>query len=209
MANSNYILNQRISNLQYQLDNLGPDVRQNLSNVLLIGNSTNYLSIVNNDDTLILNTSSNNSSLTLIDNSNNSILSANDLTFNGVSILNPPTTKTLINIVSTPDFNIISNNVYYTSAFKNGVVYLTPSSSQLSITFLNSLTSYNIAVLVNIPTDSDYFFKIWTNLNNNFISQQVYLSCDSSSPHLILNIPLGLTVGNYTLNLPSFSYIVS
>ena len=141
MANSNYILNQRISNLQYQLDNLGPDIRQNLSNVLITGNSTNYLSIINNDNTLILNTSSNNSSLTLIDNSNNSILSANDLTFNGVSVLNPPTIKTLINIISTSDFNIITPNIYYTNAYKNGVVYLTPNISQISITFLNSLTS--------------------------------------------------------------------
>ena len=209
MSVSNYILNQRISNLQYEIDNLGPDIRQNLDNVLLTGNSTNYQSIINNDNSFLLNTSSNNSSLTLIDNSNNSILSANDLTFNGVSVLNPPTIKTLINIISTSDFNIITPNVYYTSAYKNGIVYLIPNISQISITFLNSLLSYEVAVLVDIPSDSDYYFKgIWTNLNNNFISQQVYFSCDINSK-LILNIPLGLTVGNYILNLPSFSYIVS
>jgi hypothetical protein len=208
MSNSNYILNQRISNLQYQLDHLPPGIIPNLDSVLLQGNSTNYQSIINNDSTFILNTSSNNSSLTLIDNADVSVLSATDLTFNGTSIINLPTQKTLINIVSTTDFDIITSNVYYTSALKNGVVYLTPNIAQISITFLTSLSQYQLAVLSNIPTDSDYYFTVWNNLTNNFISQQVYLSCDSSS-NLILNIPLGLTVGNYILNLPSFSYIVS
>lgn len=208
MSVSKYILNQRISNLQYELNNLGPDVKQNLSNVLFTGNSTNYQSIVNNNNTFILNTSSNNSSLTLTNNANISVLSSTDLTFNGVSVVNRPTQKTLINIVSTTDFDIITSNVYYTSALKNGVVYLTPNIAQISITFLTSLSQYQLAVLSNIPTDSDYYFSVWTNLNNNFISQQVYLSCDSSS-NLILNVPLGLTVGNYILNLPTFSYIVN
>jgi hypothetical protein len=208
MANSNYILNQRISNLQYEINNLGPDIRQNLANVLLTGNSTNNLNIINNDNSFILNTSSNNSSLTLIDNTDISVLSSTDLTFNGVSVINLPTQKTLINIVSTSDFSVITPNVYYTSAFKNGVVYLTPNISQISITFINALTLYNLAILVNVPSDSDYYFTVWTNLNNNFISDQVYLSCNASS-NLILNIPLGIEIGNYRLNLPSFSYIVS
>jgi len=208
MSVSNYILNQRISNLQYELDNLGPDVKQNLDNVLLTGNATGYRSIINNDNTFILNTSSNNSSLTLIDNADVSVLSATDLTFNGTSIINIPTAKTLINIISTSDFNIITPNVYYTSALKNGVVYLTPNIAQISITFLTSLSQYQLAILSDIPLDSDYYFTVWTNLTNNFISQQVYLNCDVNS-NLILNIPLGLTLGNYILNLPSFSYIIS
>jgi hypothetical protein len=208
MANSNYILNQRISNLQYQLDHLPPDTIPNLDSVLFEGNTTNYQSIINNDSTFILNTSSNNSSLTLTDNTNISVLSATDLTFNGTSIINLPTVKTLINIVSTSNFNVITPNVYYTSALKNGVVYMTPNKAQISITFLTSLSLYNILVLSSPPTDSDYYFIQWTNLNNDFISQQVYLST-SSLPNLFLKVPQGLTVGNYTLNLPSFSYIVS
>ena len=176
--------------------------------MLFEGNTTNYQSIINNDSTFILNTSSNNSSLTLTDNTNISVLSATDLTFNGTSIINLPTVKTLINIVSTSNFNVITPNVYYTSALKNGVVYMTPNKAQISITFLTSLSLYNILVLSSPPTDSDYYFIQWTNLNNDFISQQVYLST-SSLPNLFLKVPQGLTVGNYTLNLPSFSYIVS
>jgi hypothetical protein len=208
MANSNYILNQRISNLQYEINNLGPDIKQNLANVLLTGNSTNNLNIINNDNSFILNTSSNNSSLTLLDNTDISVLSSTDLTFNGVSVINLPTQKTLINIISTSDFSVITPNVYYTSAFKNGIVYMTPNKAQISITFLTSLSLYNILVLASPPLESDYYFIQWTNLTNDFISQQVYLST-SSLPNLFLKIPQGLTVGNYILNLPSFSYIVN
>lgn len=208
MSVSNYVLNQRISYLQYQIDNLGPDFKQNLDNVLFQGNSTGDQSIVNNDDTFILSTASNSSSLEMIDGTNNMILSATDLVFNGTSIVNPPTTKTLINIISTADFVVNTSNVYYTSALKNGIVYLIPNVAQVNITILNALSIFNFAVLVNIPNDEDYYFKVWSSINNEFSSTQVYFSCNADG-FLTLNLPYLLDVGSYTLNLPSFSYIVS
>lgn len=208
MSVSNYVLNQRISYLQYQIDNLGPDFKQNLDNVLFQGNSTGGQSIVNNDDTFILSTSSNDSSLTIIDNLNNSFLTANDLYFNGISIRNPPIYKTLINIVSTADFVVNTSNVYYTSALKNGIVYLIPNVAQVNITILNALNIFNFVVLVNIASDEDYYFKVWSSINNEFSSTQVYFSCNTDG-FLTLNLPYSLDAGSYTLNLPSFSYIVS
>jgi hypothetical protein len=202
MSVSNYILNQRISSLQYQINNLGPDVEQNLSNVLLKGNQTGYTSIVNNDSTMVLNTSSNNSSLTLTSGANTSVLSATDLTFNGASILPVPVAKTLINIVSTTNFTV-NTPAYYTSSLKNGVVYLTPNLSSISITIINALSSYNILVLSSIPDDGLF---VWTNLNDLFISRQVCFSVDSG--FLVLNSSDVVTAGTYTLNLPSFSYLV-
>jgi hypothetical protein len=208
MSVSNYILNQRISALQYQIDHLNPSGHQTLSEVLTQGNSTGNLSIVNDDNTFVMLTAPSASSINMLSNTNNMLLTSSDLTFNGVSVITPPTTKTLINIISTPDFDVITSNVYYTSALKNGVVYMTPSVSVVSLTFLNALSLYNFAVLVDIPSDTDYYFTFYTNLNNNFISQQVYFSCDASS-NLVLNVPAGLTVGNYQLSLPSFSYIIN
>ena len=136
MSVSNYVLNQRISALQYQINNLGPDVIQNLNNVLLKGNSTGDLSIVNSDDTFVMDTTASNSSIQMIDNTNNMLLTSNDLLFNGVSVLNPPISKTLINVISTTDFDVNTSNVYYTSALKNGVVYMTPSVPSINLTFL-------------------------------------------------------------------------
>lgn len=202
MSISCYVLNQRISSLQYQLNNLGPDVEQNLSNVLLKGNQTGYTSIVNNDDTMVLNTQSNNSSLTLSSGTNTSVLSANDLTFNGTSIIPLPVAKTLINIVSTVDFTV-NTPAYYTSSLKNGVAYLTPSVSTVSITIINALSSYNILVLSSTPDDG---LSIFTNLNDSFISRQVWFSAGSG--FLVLNSSDIVTAGTYTLNLPSFSYLV-
>jgi hypothetical protein len=202
MSVSNYILNQRISSLQYQINNLGPDFAQNLSNVLLKGNQTGYTSIVNNDSTMVLNTSSNNSSLTLTSGANTSVLSASDLTFNGASILPVPVAKTLINIVSTTDFTV-NTPAYYTSSLKNGVAYLTPSVSYIELTIINALSSYNILVLSSTPDDG---LSIWANLNDSFISRQVCFSFDSG--FLVLNSSDVVTAGTYTLNLPSFSYLV-
>lgn len=208
MSVSNYVLNQRISALQYQIDHLNPSGHQTLSEVLTQGNSTGNLSIVNDDNTFVMITAPSASSINMLSNTNNMLLTSSDLTFNGVSVISPPTVKTLINIISTSDFDVITSNVYYISALKNGVVYMTPSVPDVSLTFLNALSVYNFAVLVDIPSDTDYYFTFYTNLNNNFISQQVYFSCDASS-NLILNVPAGLTVGNYQLSLPSFSYIIN
>lgn len=207
MSVSNYVLNQRISNLQYEINNLGPDVIQTLFNVLTQGNTTGNLSIVNNDNTFTMITAPSASSIQMISNTNNMLLTSSDLTFNGSSVVNPPISKTLINVITTPNFAVITSNVYYTSALKNGVVYLTPSVPIVNITVLNALSIYNFAVLVDIPSDTDYYFTVWSNINNNFTSSQIYFSCDASS-NLTLNVPAGLNIGNYNLNLPSFSYII-
>jgi len=209
MSVSNYVLNQRISALQYQINNLGPDVIQDLNNVLLKGNSTGNLSIVNDDDSFVMITAPLNSSINITDNTNNMLLTSSDLTFNGVSVLNPPAVKTLINIISTPDFDVNTSNVYYTSVLKGGIVYMIPSIPTISLTFLNlnSSSLYNFAVLVDLPSDTDYYFTVWGNINNNFSSTQIYFSCDASS-NLTLNVPTGLSVGDYHLNLPSFSYLI-
>jgi len=207
MALSTYVLNQRISALQYQIDNLGPNYKQDLFNVLGQGNSTGNLSIVNDDNSFVMLTAPSASSLQMVSNTNNMLLTSSDLTFNGDSVLNPPAVKTLINIISTPDFDVNTSNVYYTSVLKSGIVYMTPSISTIDMTFLNASTLYNFAVLVDIPTDTDYYFTIWGNINNIYSSTQVYFSCDSSS-NLTLNVPTGLSVGDYHLNLPSFSYLI-
>lgn len=100
----------------------------------------------------------------------------------------------------------INSPSYYIIFKKNNICFLNPTFALLNITL--NITSSSYVLIQNIPfspSRSDYNPTVWTNLTNNLISVQVYLTVDTQG-NLILNIPSSIPLGIYNLNLMSIVF---